>query len=143
MKRQCTKCGLRKSVAAFRKYKRSKDGLRTQCKCCEYSMVNRQNETGRVRRWRKRKRLAALAFYSGQTPKCECCGESHIEFLEFDHINGNGSKHRREIKNRNLGAWLVQNGFPEGFRVLCTNCNVCLWRYKYCPHQKKTVEEVS
>jgi len=68
--------------------------------------------------------------------KCECCGETHKEFLSIDHINGGGTKHRKEIlKGGNLYSWLVANNFPEGFRVLCHNCNFAIGHYGYCPHQ--------
>ena len=67
--------------------------------------------------------------------KCECCGEEHIDFLTIDHINGNGEKHRKEI-NRRINDWLVKNNFPDGFQVLCFNCN---WgkhiNHGICPHK--------
>ena len=68
---------------------------------------------------------------------CACCGESIKEFLTIDHINGNGTKHRKKINN-NLYIWLVTNNFPEGFQTLCFNCN---WGKHIndgiCPHQDK------
>jgi hypothetical protein len=64
---------------------------------------------------------------------CECCGESHIEFMTIDHIHGGGAKHRRQIKKA-LYRWLVSNNFPEGFRTLCFNCNTAIGRFGYCPH---------
>lgn len=49
-----------------------------------------------VRRgWKRRMRLEALQAYGG---KCACCGESNVEFLAIDHINGNGNKHRAETR---------------------------------------------
>jgi hypothetical protein len=30
--------------------------------------------------------------------------------------------------------WIHSNGFPEGFRVLCHNCNSALGYYGHCPH---------
>jgi hypothetical protein len=29
---------------------------------------------------------------------------------------------------------LARNGFPDGYRVLCHNCNMALGQYGYCPH---------
>jgi hypothetical protein len=83
---------------------------------------------------RKRKRRAMDA-YGG---KCSCCGEAELAFLTIDHIDGNGAEHRREIKNRGGGtfyAWLHSHGYPDGFQVLCANCN--LGRHingGICPH---------
>jgi hypothetical protein len=47
------------------------------------------------------------------------------KFLSLDHIENNGSVHRKEIKNRGSGIfkWLRDNDYPAGFQVLCMNCN--------------------
>ena len=55
--------------------------------------------------------------------KCVCCGESHEEFLTIDHINGGGNKHRKKFGISRISEWLVKNNYPEGFQVLCMNCN--------------------
>ena len=78
-----------------------------------------------------------FAHYGG--PKCECCGEEHIEFLSIDHIEGDGASHRATANGsarngKNLYYWLKKNGFPPGFRVLCMNCNFSLGHHGYCPH---------
>ena len=82
---------------------------------------------------RKRKEYI-IAYYSNNTNKCECCNESNIEFLTVDHINGDGAQHRREIGGGHLYHWLTKNKYPEGFRILCLNCNFSLGQYGYCPH---------
>ena len=43
------------------------------------------------RQYRLRARMACLEYYSRGSPRCACCGESHIEFLVIDHINGGGN----------------------------------------------------
>ena len=86
----------------------------------------------------QRIRFKVLVHYGGDPPKCACCGESHVEFLEIDHIKGGGTEHRKKV--RKYGSefynWLVKNNYPEGYRVLCSNCNSSNGRYGYCPHQK-------
>jgi hypothetical protein len=67
---------------------------------------------------------------------CSCCGESEPEFLTIDHIDGGGYQHKKET-NGKLYPWLVRNNFPEGFRVLCYNCN-CGRKTGPCPHEKET-----
>ena len=68
---------------------------------------------------------------------CACCGEDKIEFLAIDHINGGGTKHRKEVGSGiHLYQWLRRNNYPEGFRVLCHNCNQALGTYGYCPHNE-------
>lgn len=68
--------------------------------------------------------------------KCRCCGETIFEFLTVEHINGNGRKHRKENKINDIYRWLVLNNFPEGFEVLCYNCNCGKRLNKECPHEK-------
>lgn len=87
----------------------------------------------------KRKRRQRCVMMLGG--KCECCGESKMEFLAIDHIQGGGSRHRKET-NDPSGAKLVSrllNGKEDKskYRVLCHNCNLSLGFYGYCPHTNK------
>ena len=84
-------------------------------------------------------RMACLVFYSSVIPFCKCCGEKEIKFLSIDHINGGGNKHRKEIgikdgKGGNIYHWIIANNFPEGFQILCHNCNMAKGFYGICPH---------
>ena len=83
-----------------------------------------------------------MKHYGG---KCSCCGEDRIEFLTIDHLEGSGRKHRKNVFKSNyelLGAglrfylWLKRNNYPNGFQVLCYNCNCSRGFYGYCPHNK-------
>jgi hypothetical protein len=77
-------------------------------------------------------RRRVLDHYGGI---CACCGESAYEFLAFDHINGGGVQHRKQIKSKDLYIWLYSNNYPTGFQVLCHNCNNAKGFYGRCPHQ--------
>ena len=71
---------------------------------------------------------------------CKCCGESRKEFLSMDHINGGGSKHRRESRLTNytdLYNCIIRHHFPNDFRVLCHNCNASRGYYGFCPHERE------
>lgn len=68
---------------------------------------------------------------------CVCCGESEMAFLSIDHIDGGGCEHRRQIKSNRIYNWLINNRFPDGFQVLCFNCNFAKHVYGVCPHQTK------
>lgn len=72
---------------------------------------------------RKRDRLIVLKHYSNEIPFCECCNEKELLFLTIDHINGGGNKQKKETNNE-LVRWLIKNKFPEGFQILCMNCNL-------------------
>lgn len=90
----------------------------------------------------KAKRLETkVECYDKYGVSCTCCGESRIEFLTIDHINGGGTKHRREEKIGNIYFWLKRNNFPSGFRTLCFNCNCALGHSGYCPHEVQRQEE--
>lgn len=69
---------------------------------------------------------------------CKCCGEDTKEFLTIDHINGGGTKHRKEIKGwaTHFYRWLVKNNFPKGYQVLCMNCNFAKGHFGICPHMR-------
>ena len=70
---------------------------------------------------------------------CVCCGETTFEFLSIDHINGGGTKHRKELaaQNTDTYTWLRKNKWPEGFRILCFNCHMAISFSGYCPHKGK------
>lgn len=69
--------------------------------------------------------------------KCACCGEAAPEFLQIDHINNDGAKHRRSVEaGITLCRWLIKSNFPPGFQLLCANCNFAKGMYGVCPHEK-------
>ena len=68
----------------------------------------------------ERKRLV-LVHYSNGSMSCAKCGFENATALTIDHINGNGAEHRRNITG-NFYQWLIKNDYPDGFQVLCMNC---------------------
>lgn len=94
------------------------------------------DNNGRVRVYWQRMRQEVLDAYGR---KCTCCGETQEEFLSIDHIDGNGAEHRRELGIKGGGqfyAWLRRQGFPDGFQILCMNCNHAKGHYGTCPHKQ-------
>jgi hypothetical protein len=110
-------------------------------KCCRYSrryrLKNRTQILDKHKEWELKNKITVLLYYSNNDIKCACCGEKTIEFMTLNHINGGGSKHRRELKKYNIYDWLIRNNFPDGFNVLCMNCNFALGMFGYCPHADK------
>ncbi len=87
------------------------------------------------KRYRVRIRLQALRAYGGESPACRCCGETIMEFLCLDHINGGGNKHRKESGVLSMYEWCKRNNYPSGmFQILCHNCNMAKGFYGGCPH---------
>jgi hypothetical protein len=71
-------------------------------------------------------KAAVLAYYGDGS--CACCGST--ENLSIDHVAGNGAEHRKELSGRSGGCyglwvwqWLIREGFPPGYQVLCIPCN--------------------
>lgn len=80
---------------------------------------------------RRRKRIETIARYGG---KCECCAENDWGFLEFDHVNNDGSVHRKEVSSAKMVEWLISNNYPDSIQLLCSNCNKAKGLYGSCPH---------
>jgi hypothetical protein len=99
---------------------------------------NKEKDNARNKRWRLSNRIAVLSYYSQGKMACACCGERYFEFLSIDHQLNNGKEHRKAIGNPATGdrfyRWLINNTFPEGYQVLCLNCNIARSRYGACPH---------
>jgi len=75
--------------------------------------------------------------YSRGVPQCACCGELMYEFLTIDHIEGKKKfNHTNDMTGIRLYSWLVKNNYPDGFQVLCMNCNHAKGHFEICPHQK-------
>ncbi len=75
--------------------------------------------------------------YGGQL--CSICGYNDIRSLTIDHIFSGGRKHREETTKRggySFYLWLRRNGYPEGYRVLCANCNMCIGHHGFSPLEK-------
>ena len=130
---------------------KNKDGTPIKyriCKTCnnkkaqQYYLKNSKKLKQRSRLWKKRNKekviemskryraelkIQALKAYSNNEKiKCICCRETEIDFLCLDHINNDGTKHRKKLGirgSREFCVWLIKNNFPKDIQVLCYNCN--------------------
>ncbi len=117
-KNLCAHCGSNEPIA--------NEILCSQCK--------KKNQVRGLTNRRKNK-ANIIGHYGGI---CNCCGEKRMQFLTIDHIDGGGHKHRNSLKSdgTTFYRWIIKNGFPTGFQVLCLNCN--MGRYLnggICPHK--------
>lgn len=90
-----------------------------------------------VKLYQQKRKMKALEYYSGGTPECNCCGEKEQKFLSIDHIDNDGNRHRKSDPSAiAIYAWLKKHNYPNGFQVLCFNCNLSKAFFGKCPHNK-------
>jgi len=76
-----------------------------------------------ARAYRRRRKYLVLSCYSLGQPACATCGEGRIACLTIDHINGGGRRHRQSVgEGTPFYNWLRDNNYPDGYQVLCMNC---------------------
>jgi hypothetical protein len=76
------------------------------------------------REWAHKLRIKAIEKLGG---KCIRCGESDWRCLQFDHINGGGTK-EHETNHRYRFLEDIIAGKRKDIQLLCANCN---WKKKY------------
>ena len=87
-------------------------------------------------------KMEVLTHYGHGHVACTCCGEVNPVFLAVDHVNNDGTAHRKLAgKGSAFYQWLKRHGFPNDppLQILCFNCNFAKRIYGVCPHQKKGV----
>jgi hypothetical protein len=85
---------------------------------------NSSSNKEQMKVYRQRIKDAVFAAYGGYV--CKCCGEIEKSMLCIDHVNNDGYAHRKAIGHRGgigIYLWIVKNQFPNGFQILCYNCN--------------------
>ena len=112
--KRCNACGVEKPVEAFYRRPQRVGGRKPRCGDCE--AVYHAD-------YRRRVKLEVFVAYGGAW--CSCCGVDTLEFLTIDHIDGDGTAHRKSVGRGGdaIYRWLRREGYPPGLRVLCFNCN--------------------
>lgn len=122
-----------KVKAANLRWRARNPGLAAK-RTAEWRVANLEQAKQAQRDCNRKLKDAAYAAYDGY--RCKCCGETTEAFLSIDHINNDGNEHRKTMDRRKIYKWLKQQGYPEGFQVLCMNCNFGKARNGgVCPHQ--------
>lgn len=96
--------------------------------CCEECLAKLKTSRAIIRD-------KVFVAYGGY--RCACCGESEPDFLTIDHIENNGHLLRKEQGSGNpFYQWLIKNKFPNGYQVLCMNCQIGKSKFGICPHKR-------
>ena len=112
--------------------KNNLDKVKSQEK--KYSTSHREQ---RIKKYSDTK-YTIFSKYSKGKPKCACCGEQEMYFLSIDHIVNRKKWGHEGYTSGKLYRFLIKNDFPDGFQVLCMNCNFAKGHSKdnKCPHEK-------
>lgn len=91
---------------------------------------------------RQRRKARVIRHYGG---RCTCCGVEQLSVLTIDHPQNNGREERQRLGRQGMGhnfyRWLIKQGFPPGYAVLCFNCNCGRARNGgVCPHKQPVSE---
>jgi len=76
---------------------------------------------------RQRMKQEVFSHYSKGIPVCAHCGETELVVLCLDHINNDGNAQRKNTGvhgGYDFYRRLKREGYPEGYQVLCFNCNM-------------------
>jgi len=138
----CTACA-ENDVARARKHERYRERYQRDREAIlagnadwkqQNRLAYREQQRAYAKQQREQKRDQVIAHLGGG---CACCGETEPLFLQIDHVAGNGGAHRRQIGKTDMWDWMIRAGFPEGFQLLCANCNTGKHRNGgVCPHEQ-------
>lgn len=165
IKKKCSTCQVVLDGAFFDKNHSRPLGLHNECKACRkikramkeselkeknrlYHKTHRDEEKKyreknkekiSLRNKKRRSLLKNEVFNIYGNGNCCCCGEREISFLSIEHVGGGGRKHRKALGipgGDSFYKWLKDNNFPDGYEVLCMNCQFGRSHNGgICPHQ--------
>lgn len=130
--RVCATCKIYKTKSEYHPSGTTWNLMRSHCKECRSIEKKRRKGIPELhekklqenRDYRKKVKEDIIEHYTRGRMKCKFCGISDMEVLTLDHINGKGRKHREDIGGSGVFYnWIIRENFPEGFQVLCRNCN--------------------
>ena len=144
---RCTQCGVEKPLTEEffgRRQLRGGSGWNSSCRDCR----NKSRNTSRIgacragvnlqrREARLQLKRTLIYHYSQGQMTCGCCGFGEFDTLTLDHVSGGGRESYRAVfggSNRMLYEWVRKNGMPEGFQILCANCNASKRDRGACQH---------
>jgi len=147
--RECKNCGEKFSTSAYQKVyctpkcqhqshvrynKELNQRETTKLKKKVYVQNNIEKVRASARRGIQKIKILIIQNYGG---RCVCCGETEIDFLTIDHVNGLKGQSKKKERGRQFYYRLIREGFPQDlYQCLCMNCN---WGRRFtgvCPHAR-------
>ena len=126
-RKDCIRCGKRRTKKFFGKHTCNTDGLRRWCKQCESNYSKTRHPYFRRYRAEKRIKLAEIKASTG----CCQCGEKHPACLQFHHRDP--KKKYKTISRLYAGTWSWERVLEEIKKcdVMCANCHLKLHGDEY------------
>ena len=120
------RCNMRDKKELWKRYsKEYRLAHKEERKAYDSTPERRRNQRLSCKKSEAKIKREVLAHYGNGALACVSCGFDDIRALSIDHINGGGTQHTEGL-NRHGGAgfyrWLHKSGYPEGYQVLCMNC---------------------
>jgi len=138
----------------------ARNKLKPENKAKHNERMNRPETKAKNKKLIDENRLKVLLEYSKRLSNsnvtcCACCGlKDHIDFFALDHIAGRKEMdsepelvtlgYSSKKRSNSLIKWIIDNNFPNGFQILCQNCNFAKGMPKNnntCPHKIMRKEE--
>lgn len=131
-RRSCKQCKNDCNVKSYSK--RSKDPIFKEKRKAyarrAYKKITPEKRRKYVNALRLKHKKEVLIHY-GKGGELRCCWRNcnvhDLDMLSLDHINNDGSEHRRKLgKGKSMGGkemyqWIKAQNFPTGFQTLCMN----------------------
>jgi hypothetical protein len=114
-----------KEYKEYHKEYQKTEKYKDQCRKYRSTDQAKQNHREKEKERRKKTKLEIIKHYSKGEMCCELCKFNDDRALSVDHINGGGNKHRKSLSftaGHQFYTWLIKNNYPEGYRILCMNC---------------------
>ena len=104
-----------------------------------------ENKISRIKKDNKIRfdvKTEVFSYYSkkisnSDIPICACCLYDDLRALTLDHIKGrmNVSPEEKQLGGVPLWKFVKAKGLPDGYQILCFNCNTMKGNKPQCPHQ--------
>jgi len=109
-----------------RYYQEHREEVDLKHKAYKKANIDKYREWGRKHALAHNQRLKLEVFthYSRGLPQCANCSERRMSCLSIDHKNGRArtEKMKTGLRGVTFYRWLRTSNYPEGYQVLCMNC---------------------
>lgn len=141
----CNDCGEEKPLSEFRlQSRRTRSGKpyrEPYCTPCRnarnrsYYNTSKEERTAQMLEYRWGIKQQAIERYGGA---CDCCGEDTMSFLTLTEKELQKEEPKQQgwySAGFTLARYVIKHDFPDGYIVLCFNCEAGRVQNGICPHK--------